>query len=218
MPSSPRHSASPQIGSSTSIRTSWAGGTYWGKWEIADIGLLIVFRRSGHVIGTKLALLQSKRLYPEEAEVEQDIHGIDYMVGFGRLLESDSEYRSLVKPRTFHFTERSKYQALEYGGKQYKAVLDYTAKHKIPVHYQLYNPATVPSAAELPAAVTGDALLPELRVCCRVVNAATLDARLRRSGLANAARPSFSQIAGATDKLDDDFWTLHNFVVDLVLS
>lgn len=46
------------------------GGRYWGKWEIADIGLLIVFRRSGHVISTELALLQSKRLYPKEVDVE----------------------------------------------------------------------------------------------------------------------------------------------------
>jgi hypothetical protein len=191
------------------------GGRYWGSWEIADIGLLIVFRRSGHVIGTKLALLQSKRLYHEEADVEHDIHRLDYMIGFGRLLESDSEYRSVVKPRTFHFTERSKYQALEYGGKQYKAVLDYTAMHGIPVHYQLYNPLTVPSAADLPAVADNDAPLPELRIGSRVVNAATLDARLQRAGLANAERPSFSQIAGSTD---DDFWTLHNFVADLVLG
>ncbi len=194
------------------------GGRYWGKWEIADIGLLIVFRRSGHVIGTKLALLQSKRLYPEEVDVEHDIHSIDYLVGFGRLLESDSEYRSVVKPRTFHFSERSKYQALEYGGEQYKAVLEYTVKHGVPVHYQLYNPLTVPSTADLPAAVEAGAPLPELRVGCRVVNAAMLDVVLQRAGLSSAERPSFFQIAGSPDRLDDHFWTLHNFVADLVLG
>jgi hypothetical protein len=161
---------------------------------------------------------KSKRLYPEEAEVETDIHPLDYRIGFGRLLESDSEYRSVVKPRTFHFTKRSKYQALEYGGEQYKAVLDYTAKHKIPVHYQLYNPLTVPSAADLPAAADNEAPLPELHVGCPVVNAATLDARLRRAKLAKADHPSFSQVAGSPDKLSEDFWTLQHFVADLVLG
>lgn len=78
-------------------------------------------------------------------------------------------------------------------------------KHGIPVHYQLYNPLTVPSAADSPAVADGDAPLPELRIGSRVVNAATLDARLQRAGLANAERPSFSQIAGSTDKLDDDY-------------
>jgi hypothetical protein len=194
------------------------GGRFWGKWEIADIGLLIIFRRSGRVIGTKLALLQSKRLYPDELEVEQDIHRLDYMIGFGRLLESDSEYRAVVKPRTFHFSERPKYQALEYGGEQYRAVLDYTSKHGIPVHYQLYNPLTVPSSADLPAAVESDPPTADLRVGCRVVNASALDARLQRAGLRNTQRPSFAQIAGAGGRLDDDFWTLHNFVADLVLG
>jgi hypothetical protein len=194
------------------------GGRYWGDWEVADIGLLIVFRRSGRVIGTKLALLQSKRLYPEEVEVEKDIHRLDYMTGFGRLLESDSEYKSEIRPRVFHFNERSKYQALEYAGKQYKAVLDYTAKHGIPVHYQLYNPLTVPAVAELPAAIQSNSPLPELRVGCRVVNSAHLDARLQRMGLSPAEHPSFAQIAGSSDNLDDDFWTLHNFVADLVLG
>ena len=40
------------------IHTSLAEEDPGGKWEIADIGPLIVFRRPGHVIGTKLALLQ----------------------------------------------------------------------------------------------------------------------------------------------------------------
>jgi hypothetical protein len=83
---------------------------------------------------------------------------------------------------------------------------------------QLYNPLTAPSAAELPAAADGDAPLPDLRVGCRVVNAATLDARLQRAGLAVAEHPSFSQIAGSPDRLDHEFWTLHNFVADLVLG
>ena len=194
------------------------GGRFWGTWEIADLGLLIVFRRAGRVIGTKLALLQSKRLYPDEIEVERDIHKLDYMIGFGRLLESDSEYQGIVKPRTFHFTESSKYQALEYGGEQYKAVLDYTSKHKIPVHYQLYNPLTVPCSADLPATFDGEIPMPDMSVGCRVVNASALDARLQRAGLTTAQRPSFSQIAGSADRLDDNFWTLHNFVADLVLG
>src|SRR5262245_3490640 len=80
------------------------GGRYWGSWEIADIGILIVFRQRGTVVGTKLALLQSKRLYPDEIENPTDIHRVDYEMGFSRLFASESEYRSSVKPRTFHFS------------------------------------------------------------------------------------------------------------------
>ena len=34
------------------------------RYEIADIGVVVVFKRKSNVIGRKLVLLQSKRLYP----------------------------------------------------------------------------------------------------------------------------------------------------------
>jgi hypothetical protein len=194
------------------------GGRVWGSWEIADIGILLVFRQSGRVLGTKLALLQSKRLYPDEVESAMDIHPIDYRGGFGRLLASDSEYRSSVKPRTFHFSPASKYRALEYAGDQYAAVLNYTSSHGIPVHYNLYNPVAVPWTAELPAAVDGQSPVKEVTAGCRVVNAATLDAKLQRAGMTKAQHPSFEQVAGAADRWDGDFWTLQHFVADLVIG
>jgi len=113
------------------------GGRYWGKWEIADIGILVAFRQKGKLLGTKIALLQSKRLYPDEIESATDVHRVDYEVGFGRLLTSDSEYRSHVKPRRFHFSINSKYHALEYKEKQYESIPKYTNDHGIPVHYLL---------------------------------------------------------------------------------
>ena len=194
------------------------GGRYWGSWEIADIGILIVFRQKGQILGTKLALLQSKRLYPDEVENATDIHPIDYRVGFGRLLASDSEYRSTVKARTFHFSTDSKYRALEYAGDQYAAVLKYTASYGIPVHYNLYHPLTVPWTTELPAAADGQTALPDLAVGCRVINAAALETKLERTGIAKAQHPSFEQIAGGPDPWDLDFWTLHHFVADLVIG
>src|SRR3954468_15869758 len=59
------------------------GGRYWGRWEIADIGVLVIFRRGGITQQTKIALLQSKRLYPVEAQSQAEDHPIDYEVGFG---------------------------------------------------------------------------------------------------------------------------------------
>ena len=200
------------------LDTHFLGGRIWGQWEIADIGFLVVFRRAGKVVATKIALLQSKRLYPDEVKVATDIHRIDYMVGFGRLLQSDGEYNNHVKQRTFTFSEQSKYQALDYGGEQYNEILNYTRKHGIPVHYQLYNPLLVPSSAELPASVDSTPTSSELQVGCRVVNAASLDTRLQSAGLRKLQNPSFSQIAGLANSLAADCWPLHYFVADLVLG
>jgi hypothetical protein len=54
------------------------GGRHYGewngwerRWEVADIGVLVMFREAGKLRRTKVALLQSKRLYPDEQEFEE---------------------------------------------------------------------------------------------------------------------------------------------------
>ena len=194
------------------------GGGYWGKWEIADIGFLVIFRRNAKILGSKIALLQSKRLYPDEIENATDMHPIDYFVGFGRLFSSHGEYSALVKQRVFHFSPSSKYRALEYQEEQYRAILQYGRDHGIPVHYLLYNPLDIPSTAVLPAKaeLTGDQT--NARVACRVIKAETLDIKLGKTSLKRSRHPSFTQIAGHPEQFDGDFWTLHNFVADRVIG
>ena len=194
------------------------GGRYWGKWEIADIGILVVFRRSGMILGSKIALLQSKRLYPDEIKSEIDLRLIDYSVGFGRLLHSDSEYLSHVKPRKFQFSLRSKYRALKYKNGQYKAILDYKTNHNISVYYLLYNPLEIPCSAILPAnaGLTGDPV--KSSVACRVIEASTLHIKLGDSSLSTGNHPSFIHVAGHSERFDDDLWTLPNFVADRVIG
>ena len=199
------------------LDTHFLGGRYWGRWEIADIGILVVFRKKGEVLATKIALLQSKRLYPDEIGNPVDMHDIDYRVGFGRLLASESEYRSQVKPRIFHFSTQSKYRALGYQDEQYEAILQYTRDNGIPVHYLLYNPLDVPFTAPLPASTKQEPGQPDVVVGCRVMRADNLNTKLQAARLRAAASPSFGQLAGAP--IDSGtFWTLHNFVADLVLG
>lgn len=195
------------------LDTHFLGGRYWGHWEVADIGILVVFRRKGQMLGTKIALLQSKRLYPDEIENAVDMHPMDYETGFGRLLSSDSEYKSQIRSRTFHFSGDSKYRALEYRNGQYEAILKYTEDYAIPVHYLLYNPVNIPFKAELPAS-TGNEAIPETKVGCRVIKAETLDGKLNH--LKHAQHPSFKDVAGSP--MASDLWTLHNFVADMVMG
>jgi hypothetical protein len=54
---------------------------------------LIIFRSGGVARQTKIALLQSKRLYPVESEVPTEDHLIDFMVGIGRLLPAENTNR-----------------------------------------------------------------------------------------------------------------------------
>ena len=156
------------------------GGRHFGEWEIADLGVLIIYRRAGIVQRTKIGLLQSKRLYPNELTTEAEDHPIDYMVGFGRLLHSDSEFKAATKDRSFHFSNESKYRALEYNGNQYVRVLEYQEQEKVPVHYMLYNPLRIPTEAVIPVV----ALQHRDESCeagCRIISADRLDASNARS-------------------------------------
>jgi hypothetical protein len=74
-----------------------AGGRHYGewdgwkrRWEVADIGVLVMFREAGKLRRTKVALLQSKRLYPDEQEFEEDTP-FEYGIGIARLFESDED-------------------------------------------------------------------------------------------------------------------------------
>jgi hypothetical protein len=202
------------------LETHYLGGPrYWGTWEIADIGVLVVFRRKGVVQYTKIALLQSKRLYPIEAKAPAEDHVLDYETGFGRLLEAEQEFKSAIKPRTFTFSEDSRYRALEYGGDQYKAILKYSHDNKIPVHYLFHNPVTLPSQSRLPAEANSVGTDSEAcNVGCRVVGAATLDERLDTANLKKLENPSFAQVRWRIVSLDDACWRLEYFVADLVMG
>lgn len=75
------------------------GGRHWGdwpdwprRWEIADIGLLILFRQGAKLLRSKVALLQSKRLYPDELDWDED-SPLDYKIGFRRLFRDDDEHQ-----------------------------------------------------------------------------------------------------------------------------
>src|SRR5436190_1161126 len=75
------------------------GGRHFGEWEVADIGLLVIFRRGTKIVRTKVGLLQSKRLYPDEQEFNED-EAIDYMVGFARLMKAPEEsFLGVTEPR-----------------------------------------------------------------------------------------------------------------------
>lgn len=76
------------------------GGRHWQTWEVADIGLLINFRHVHRLLRSKVVLLQSKRLYPREADFVEE-HGIVRPGGFNYFRRPANF--AVLQPRTFHF-------------------------------------------------------------------------------------------------------------------
>lgn len=155
------------------------GMRHWGRWEIADIGILVMLRRGTRVDRSKIGLLQSKRLYPAEQGYEED-QPIDYLRGFGRLWEDDHTFARVVADRVFTFTQKCRYSALMVDDVQYKAIKEYEDKYDIPVYYSLYHPLQIPSKQTFPIAPSSRRRTRKNLVGCRVVPSAALRHALRK--------------------------------------
>jgi len=147
-----QHSAPVTLASdwTVQVETHFLGGMrHWYRWEIADIGLLLFAQLDkGHTLN-KVALLQSKRLYPEVGRVEEETRS-DYEIGFARLADPEILARPINLDREYHFTEASKYRAIMAGSEQVKQISDYQNSTGLKVYYQLYNPWSVPFHQRIP--------------------------------------------------------------------
>ena len=179
-------------------------------WEIADLGVLLFLRHAGRIETSKVALLQSKRLYPASGTVAEE--GVtDYEVGFARLADPEDLARSIATQNVYEFTEACRYGALVSGSGQAAAIAQYEKDAKLRVYYQLYNPWRVPSTQRIPLSgpVEFDAP-PELGV--RVLPAPVVHRVLAK--LKSGQRPQLSEFKKPTGKIPAFGWTLETFIVD----
>ena len=128
------YSAPVSIGSTwlAKIDTHYLGGLrHFYGWEVADIGLLLFIRRHGVLTKSKVALLQSKRLYPTNSRVAEE-GKTDYMIGFARLADPEDLARSIAVEAEFRFTEECRYNALISGSDQTEAITKYQHENRLP--------------------------------------------------------------------------------------
>jgi hypothetical protein len=193
------------------------GGRHYRTWEVADIGLMVVFRRKGKIVRSKIAFLQSKRLYAST----QKFKAIDpyYRMGMGRLLVTDDEHQELVERKTIKFSESCRYKAIQTNDDQYNAMERFSSAHDVEIFYLFYNPIEVPWAIESPVEE-----LPKIQsnhVGCRVVPRQILD-----QGLKSRARnysPTYAEVKSiTTEKLEGTDtsagWRWEYFVNELFVA
>lgn len=134
------------------LRVHYLGGLrHYGTWEIADIGLLLFFRVGGRVVQSKVALLQSKRLYPSNMAVVEETW-TDYEIGLARLADPEDLAHSIALDAVFDFDEYCRYGQLVAGSEQVAAISAYERHVGLPVHYQFYNPWKLPFQTRVPVA------------------------------------------------------------------
>jgi hypothetical protein len=203
------------------------GGRHWSawpdqppRWEIADIGLLVMYRQDGKLLRSKVALLQSKRLYPDELEWDED-SALDYMIGFRRLFPDEGQWSAVTAPRPFSFTEQSRYKALVTGVNQYRVIEDYESQRGIPVYYLLYNPVRLPSTVVFPISAGQQRAPSPCDVGARVVPAVQVRAVMTDKPIGSS--PSYDDLCASlqapfVSEGNRGGWRLEHFVVDLLLD
>ena len=203
----------PHSGWVVDCETHFLGsGRHFGVWEIADIGVLVILRRGDTAVWSKVAVLQSKRLFPIGSEHDEDAERARFRWGFGRLHGS---YDVNATRRTYDFTKESRYASLNLNAEQAQRIDAYQGEMTIPVHYLLYNPLRIPWSRTVP--VSGPTPLPDNNVGCRVVRARQMVA------LRNAvAVPTYDDVCGiAAPHGHAPFsagWRLEDFIVSLLLG
>jgi hypothetical protein len=209
----------PESKAAVEIQTHWLGGRrHFGGWEIADLALFVIIRKSGTLVARKVALLQSKRLYSREIPVST-VDRSDYEIGIGRLVDRIEPVVPLSTQRAFNFSEACVYGAMTARSEQVQRIEQYMDEHNIPVYYGLYNPPRIPFAGVVPLLVSE----PEdgsVELGCRIITAA--DAHAVLAALPMGRPPTFIELVAPSRPPDSDRyaahgWRLEAFVADEVL-
>lgn len=132
------------------IETHFLGGMrHFGRWEIADIGILLFIRDPVRVATRKVALLQSKRLYPTTMTVREETT-VDYEIGFARLADPSDLARSIAYESQFTFNTSCRYGELVADSDQVRAITEFQRDIGPTVYYHLYNPWRLPYRITVP--------------------------------------------------------------------
>jgi hypothetical protein len=170
------------------------------------------------LVRRKVALLQSKRLYPTTGDVAV-LERYDYMIGMARLGERDENAPSMLATRRFTFNEGCRYGALVSGDNQQSAIVGHIAQYGLPVFYLLYNPPQSPMTVDLPLTANAEQR-DDPALGARIIPVAPMFAVLNAAGA--GYKPSLADtrdlLTGHPNGADTFGWRLEHFMADLLLG
>lgn len=181
------------------------------RWEVADIAILVFVYRGPRMVARKIGLLQSKRLYPTNNDVEEGDE-IGFRYGMNAFLRRDEPQAVGVLHRTFDFDDKSIYGALVAGDHQTKAIDDLNKKFGKAVYYLFYNPPAMPLSVSYP--VRERLRVKRAQVGCRVFDADYVHKVLKQTN--TKASPTFAEVNGRGSARKN--WPLEKWAADMLLT
>jgi hypothetical protein len=180
------------------------------RWETADIAILVFVYRNEALIAKKIGLLQSKRLYPNNNDVDDEDEA-GFLYGMNAFIRRENVQAVRALHREFTFGQNCVYGAIHAQSNQIKSINDLNHNFGKAVYYLLYNPHEIPFSVVYP-------LRERIRIDGTVVGCRVLDADHVHRGLAGlneGESPTFEMLksTGATSD-----WPLETWAADLLLT
>lgn len=183
---------------------------YRGRWETADIAILIFVYRKDALIAKKIGLLQSKRLYPKNNDVEDDDE-FGFLSGMNAFIRKEKTQAIGALHRSFSFDKNCVYGAIHAASEQVKSIDRLNERFGSTVYYLFYNPHILPFTVSYP--VSERINVAKAGVGCRVIDAKKVHEAV--ADLAMYASPSFSKISAVGAGQD---WPLEVWASDMLLT
>lgn len=180
------------------------------RWETADIAILVFVYRGDTLVAKKIGLLQSKRLFPTNQDVD-DEDEIGFLHGMNAFIGRDGQQAAASLHRTYSFDETCTFAAIQAGHRQVELIDALNRDFGKAVFYLLYGPPELPYTVSYP--LRKRIRVGEMLVGNRVVDADNVHRAL--NGLADGQSPSFSMLQSACIGRD---WSLETWAADLLLT
>jgi hypothetical protein len=179
------------------------------RWETADIAVLVFVSHLGKVVGQKIGLLQSKRLYPTNGDVD-DRDPLSFMYGLNAMLTPNGGTPVGALFRNYHFDEDCVYGAITAGDEQIGSIDDFNSQFGEAIYYLFYNPNRLPASISYPLLQRMKVTKPALG--CRVYRASEVHAAC---GEFNAGQHPTIGVIKSKGKRSN--WRIETWVADLLL-
>ncbi|MGX8013809.1 hypothetical protein ACVDG8_034990 [Mesorhizobium sp. ORM8.1] len=180
------------------------------RWETADIAVLVFVYRGDKLMAKKIGLLQSKRLYPDNNDVD-DEDEIAFLQGMNAFLGRNGPQAADVLNRDFEFNDTCIYGAIGAGNRQIQLIDDLNRDFGKVVYYLLYNPHQMPCSVSYPLSERIRVNKPTIG--CRVVDTDHVHRVLRE--FAEGVSPTYAALKLATKGSD---WPLETWAADMLLT
>lgn len=180
------------------------------RWETADIAILVFVYQRDRLIAKKIGLLQSKRLFPTNQDVE-DEDEISFLHGMNAFIRRDGHQAAAALHRTFSFDDSCTFAAIQAGHRQVGLIDGLNRDFGKAVYYLLYNPPELPYSVSYP--LRERIRVGNMAVGNRVVDADDVHHAL--AGLTEGQSPSYGLLRSACALRD---WPLETWAADLLLT